>query len=145
MATILAAASQTPTAAKHPLTFKDMMALKRIGSPSLSPDGKWVLFTAMDVNLDENKRTNHIWVVPIGGGDARPLTSDPAGESGPRWSPDGKKFVFVSGKGGSQQVWVAEFNPSTGDINGNPTQITHISTEADGAIWSPDGKNIVFT
>ena len=146
LATILPAASQTaPSTTKHPFTFKDMMALKRIGAPSLSPDGKWVLFTAMDVNLDENKRTNHVWVVPIAGGDARPLTSDPAGESGARWAPDGKKFLFVSGKGGSQQVWVAEFNPATGDINGSPTQITHISTDADGAIWAPDGKNIVFT
>ncbi|HEU5413798.1 MAG TPA: S9 family peptidase [Candidatus Angelobacter sp.] len=146
LATILAAASQTaPSTAKHPFTFKDMMALKRIGAPSVSPDGKWVLFTAMDVNLDENKRINHIWVVPIAGGDAKPLTSDPAGESGARWSPDGKKFLFVSAKGGSQQVWVAEFNPATEDLNGSPTQITHISTEADGAMWSPDGKNIVFT
>ncbi|HET9183849.1 MAG TPA: S9 family peptidase [Candidatus Angelobacter sp.] len=139
-------AGQTvPSRAKHPFTFKDMMALKRIGSPSLSPDGKWVLFTAMDVNLDQNTRTNHIWVVPSSGGDARPLTSDPAGESGARWSPDGKKFLFVSARGGGQQVWVAEFNPSTGDINGNPKAVTHISTEADGAIWSPDGKHIVFT
>jgi len=146
LATILPAASQTaPSTTKHPFTFKDMMALKRIGAPSLSPDGKWVLFTAMDVNLDENKRTNHVWVVPIAGGDARPLTSDPAGESGARWAPDGKKFLFVSGKGGGEQVWVAEFNPATGDINGSPTQITHISTDADGAIWAPDGKNIVFT
>jgi dipeptidyl aminopeptidase/acylaminoacyl peptidase len=146
LATILAAASQTaPSTAKHPFTFKDMMALKRIGAPSVSPDGKWVLFTAMDVNLDENKRINHIWVVPIAGGDAKPLTSDPAGESGARWSPDGKKFLFVSAKGGSQQVWVAEFSPAAEDLNGSPTQITHISTEADGAMWSPDGKNIVFT
>ncbi|HKT49101.1 MAG TPA: S9 family peptidase [Candidatus Angelobacter sp.] len=146
LATVLAAVSQTaPSTAKHPFTFKDMMALKRIGSPSVSPDGKWVLFTAMDVNLDENKRTNHIWVVPIGGGDAKPLTSDPAAESGPRWSPDGKKFLFVSAKGGSQQVWVADFNPAIEDLNGSPIQITHISTDADGAIWSPDGKNIVFT
>ena len=146
LATILPAASQTaPSTTKHPFTFKDMMALKRIGAPSLSPDGKWVLFTAMDVNLDENKRTNHVWVVPIAGGDARPLTSDPAGESGARWAPDGKKFLFVSAKGGGQQVWVAEFNPATGDINGSPTQITHISTDVDGAIWAPDGKNIVFT
>lgn len=134
-----------PSHAKHPFTFKDMMALKRIGSPSLSPDGKWVLFTAMDVNLDQNTRINHIWVVPSSGGDARPLTSDPAGESGGRWSPDGKKFLFVSARGGSQQVWVADFNPATGDVNGSPKAVTHISTEADGAIWSPDGKNIVFT
>src|SRR5690242_19912005 len=84
----LLAAQTAPSAAKHPFTFKDMMELKRIGAPSLSPDGNWVLFTAMDINLAENKRTNHIWVVPTAGGDARPLASDPAGESGARWAPD---------------------------------------------------------
>jgi dipeptidyl aminopeptidase/acylaminoacyl peptidase len=141
----LRAAQTAPSAAKHPFTFKDMMDLKRIGAPSLSPDGKWVLFTAMDVNLAENKRTNHIWVVPSAGGDARPLASDPAGESGARWSPDGKKFLFVSPRGGNQQVWVANFNSATGDIDGDPKAVTSISTEADGAMWTPDGKNIVFT
>jgi dipeptidyl aminopeptidase/acylaminoacyl peptidase len=141
----LAAQLHVTPPSKHPFKFEDMMALKRIGSPALSPDGKWVLFTAMDVDLAENKRTNHIWVVPISGGDARPLTSDPAGESGAHWSPDGKKFLFVSPRGGSQQVWVQDFDSEHGDVNGNPRQITSISTEADGAIWSPDGKNIVFT
>ena len=138
--------AQTPALnAKRVFTFEDMMALKRIGAPSLSPDGKWVLFTAMDVNLKENKKTNHIWVVPLAGGDARQLTSDPAGEAGARWSPDGKKFLFISPHGGSQQIWLADFDSGTGTISGSPRAITNISTEADGAIWSPDGKNIVFT
>jgi len=128
----------------HAFRFEDMMALKRIGSPSLSPDGKWVLFTAMDVNLPENKKTNHIWVVSTSGGEARQLTGDPTGESGARWSPDGKKFLFISSHSGSQQVWVSDFDGSTGMMTGTPKAITHISTEADGAIWSPDGKNVVF-
>jgi dipeptidyl aminopeptidase/acylaminoacyl peptidase len=138
--------AQTPAAnAKRAFTFEDMMALKRIGAPALSPDGKWVLFTAMDVNLKENKKTNHIWVVPLAGGEARQLTSDPAGEAGAHWSPDGKKFLFISPRGGSQQIWVADFDSATSTVSGNPRAITNISTEADGAIWSPDGKNIVFT
>jgi len=129
---------------KHAFRFEDMMALKRIGAPSLSPDGKWVLFTAMDVSLPENKKTNHIWVVPTTGGEARQLTGDPTGESGARWSPDGKKFLFISSHSGSQQVWVADFDAGTGMMTGTPKAITNISSEADGAIWSPDGKNVVF-
>ncbi len=134
---------------KHPFTFEDMMALKRVGGPALSPDGKWVLFSAVDVNLNENKKTSHLWVVPLGavstaGGEARQLTADAAGESSPRWSPDGKQFLFTSGHGGSTQVWVADFDANTGSITGTPKAVTSISTEADGPIWSPDGKNIVF-
>ncbi len=51
--------------AKHPFTFEDMMKLKRVGEPVPSPDGKWVLFSAVDVDLAANKKTPHIWIVPL--------------------------------------------------------------------------------
>jgi hypothetical protein len=44
--------------AKHPFTFEDMMKLKRVGEPVPSPDGKWVLFAAVDVDLAANKKTS---------------------------------------------------------------------------------------
>jgi len=130
--------------AKRSFTFEDMMSLQRIGGPALSPNGKWVLFNATSVDLESNKRTPHVYVVALAGGPEAQLTDDPAGESGPRWSPDGNKFLFVSSRGGSSQVWAMDFNPETGAAT-SPKQITSISTEADGAVWSPDGKNIVFT
>src|SRR6202795_1775908 len=51
--------------AKHPFTFEDMMKLKRVGEPGPSPDGKWVLFAAVDVDLVANKKTSHVWIVPL--------------------------------------------------------------------------------
>ena len=59
---------------KHPFTFEDMMQLKRVGEPVVSPDGKWVGFSAVDVNLDENTKTPHLWIVPLGGGESKRLT-----------------------------------------------------------------------
>ncbi|MCU1332838.1 MAG: peptidase prolyl oligopeptidase active site region [Candidatus Angelobacter sp.] len=131
-------------AAKKPFTFEDMMALKRISSPAVSPDGKWVLFAAVDVDLKENKKTSHLWMVPVTGGIARQLPPTPAGESGGRWSPDGKSYLYTSAVDGGSQVWVGGVDPASGMPTGAPKKITSISTEADGAIWSPDGKNIVF-
>ena len=135
--------SAQPTA-KKPFTFQDMMALKRIGGPVVSPDGKWVLFAAVDVDLTENKRTSHLWVVPTAGGPARQIPGTPAGESGGRWSPNGKSYLYLSAAEGGSQVWIGGFDSASGTPNGAPKKITNISTEADGAIWSPDGKNIVF-
>ncbi len=132
-------------APKKPFTFEDMMLLKRIGGPTVSPDGKWVLFSAVEVDLRENKRTSHLWVVPIGGGTARQMPSTPAGETGGRWSPDGKSYLYISSEDGGSQVWIGGFDPESGMLGALPHKITNISTEADGAIWSPDGKNIVFT
>jgi dipeptidyl aminopeptidase/acylaminoacyl peptidase len=131
-------------AAKKPFTFEDMMSLKRVGGPVISPDGNWIMFAAVDVDLKENKRTSHLWVVPLAGGEARQLPSTPSGESGGRWSPDGKSYLFLTSLEGGSQVWVNAFNPASGMPGGVPRKVTSISTEADGAIWSPDGKNIVF-
>ena len=52
--------------AKHPFTFDDMMKLKRVGDPQVSPDGKWVIFSVVDVDLAANTKTPHIWIVPLG-------------------------------------------------------------------------------
>src|SRR5438067_11779787 len=52
---------------KRPFTFEDMMALKRVNEPVPSPDGRWVLFSVVDVSLQENTRKPHIWVAPLGG------------------------------------------------------------------------------
>ncbi len=131
-------------AQKRPFTFADMMSLKRIGEPVVSPDGKWVVFSAVEVNLDENSRKPHLWVIPTAGGDAHQFYTAGPGEDRPRWSPDGKRIAFISTRNGGSQIWAADFDPATASL-GEPKQLTNISTEADGQLWSPDGKYILFT
>jgi hypothetical protein len=63
---LLVAGPSARAQAKHPFTLEDMMALKRVGEPEPSPDGKWVLFTAVEVDLNANTKTPHVWVVPLG-------------------------------------------------------------------------------
>ena len=65
--------------AKHPFTFEDMMTLKRVAEPVPSPDGKWVLFAAVDVDLAADKKTSHIWVVPVAGGQSKEIITDQDG------------------------------------------------------------------
>jgi dipeptidyl aminopeptidase/acylaminoacyl peptidase len=130
---------------KRPFTFEDMMQLKRIGEPTVSPDGKWVGFSAVDVSLDGNTKTPHLWIVPIAGGEARRLTpATGAGEDRVRFSPDGKRVLFESSRDGGSQIWVQDFDTSTGTLTGEPRKVTTISTEASGGLWSPDGNSILF-
>jgi len=129
--------------AKRPFTFEDMMKLKRVGEPVPSPDGKWVLFAAVDVDLAANKKTSHIWIVPLSGGQERVLIPDQDGDR-PRWAPDGKRFAFLSNREGGSQVWIAEFDGTAGTVTA-VRKLTSIATEAGGELWSPDGKHILFT
>jgi len=159
-----------------------MMALKRVEEPQPSPDGKWVLFAAVDVDLKANTKTPHVWVVPLNQdsgshisqnrGDVGHPTSD-SSRSGvshvspglrdmgtsagskekeiisdqdadrPRWAPDGKRFAFVSSNENGSQIWIADFDGTTGTVTAKH-RLTDMPTEADGELWSPDGKNILF-
>ena len=138
------APSTATTGAKRPFTFEDMMKLKRVGAPVPSPDGKWVVFDVVDVDLEANTKISHLWIVPAAGGDARRLNQTPNHEERPRFSPDGKRLIWTSKATDPTQIWMSNFTPESGGLDGQPHQVTNISTGADGAIWSPDGKNIVF-
>lgn len=130
---------------KRPFTFEDMMKLKRIGDFTVSPDSKWVTFTAVDVSLAENKRTPHLWIVPVAGGESRRLTPENGlGEDRLRFSPDGKHALYTLSQDGASQIWVQNFDTAQGALVGAPHKVTSISMEADGGLWSPNGKWILF-
>jgi dipeptidyl aminopeptidase/acylaminoacyl peptidase len=135
--------AQMPTQ-KHPFTFEDMMKLKRVGAPVPSPDGKWVVFDCVDVDLEANTRISHLWIVPANGGESRRLNPTPNHEERPRFSPNGKRLIWTSKATDPTQIWMCDFDSGNGVLAGKPHQVTEISTGADGGIWSPDGKNIVF-
>ena len=78
-----------------------MMKLKRLADPQLSPDGKWVAYQATDVALDAGTRNTDIWIAPSDGTVApRRLTDHAAADTRPRWSPDGRSIAFVSARDG---------------------------------------------
>jgi dipeptidyl aminopeptidase/acylaminoacyl peptidase len=127
---------------KHPFSFQELMSLKRVAEPVISPDGNWVLFSAVDVSLEANTKTPHVWAVRTAGGQEREIITAQDADR-PRWAPDGKRFLFLSTKEGGSQIWIADFDSSSGSVTGTH-KLTSTATEADGPVWSPDGKNILF-
>ncbi len=129
--------------AKHPFTFEDMMKLKRVGDPQVSPDGKWVIFSVVDVDLEANTKTPHIWIVPTAGG------QEQRNHRRSRWRSSalgaGRKALRVSL---DERRRIAGLDRRVRWRGGNVTgmyKFTSIATEASGELWSPDGKNILFT
>jgi dipeptidyl aminopeptidase/acylaminoacyl peptidase len=139
LALVLAPAPAVWAQAPPAFTVEELLKLKRLSDPQLSPDGMRIAFVVTDVSLDQNTRNNDIWVVPAAGGAAAKLVATEKSEDRPRWSPDGRQLAFVSNRDGSSQIWII---PASG---GEARKLTAIATEASGITWSPDGKWIAFT
>ena len=125
-------------AAKHPLTFDDMIKMHRVNEPSISPDGKWVAYAVATPDMDANRNASNIWLVSTSGGEPVQLTQS-GRDLSPVWSPDGKTIAFLSSRGGDSQVYLLSLE------GGEAQRVTKLSTGADLVKWSPDGKTIAFT
>ena len=117
-----------------PFTIEELLVVRRVGDPQLSPDGRQVAFTITDTDKAASRRTTQIYLVPASGGEVRQLTKEAQSSASPRWSPDGTRLAFTRGG----QIMVMDV------AAGAVRQVTNISTEADGPVWSPDGKWIAF-
>ena len=99
-------------------------------SLDVSPDGRTIVFDLL----------GDLYTMPIAGGKATQLTSGLAFDAQPRFSPDGKKVVFVSDRSGGDNVWIMSLDAK------DTTQLTqgngnlYVSPE-----WTPDGKYVVVS
>ena len=127
---------------KVPMSIVDLINVSSIGSPRLSPDGNFILYTLSEANWDENKRISHIWRVDKDGKNKLQMTQGENGESSPSWSPDGDSFAFISKRGSDDEEKNQIYLIS--NHGGEATKLTNHHTSVSNIQWSPDGKNIYF-
>lgn len=139
------AAQEKPAApAKRNIEIDDMFRLKNVGSPQVSPDGKWVAYTVSSTNLREERGETQVWMAPTDGGEPLPMTAKGSSASSPRFSPDGKYLSFLASRKGDSsddpvtQVWLLDRR------GGEAQQLTEVMQGVSGYEWSPDGKRLVL-
>ena len=155
----LAQTSASPAA--RPITFLDRQYQRDIGSPTPSPDGKWLLYTLSTPDWNQARRQTDIYLVSVKDGLASTkqmtFTKD-KNETSPRWSRDGKFFVFLSnrdapagGAGGATGGGVGSGNPASQNQiyimrpdGGEARKITDAKEGVSTLAFSKDGKWLVY-
>src|SRR5215831_12768646 len=129
---------------KKLLTAMDVMRIKTVGSPRISPDGGRVAYTVGEVKMEKDKEwktATQVWVVPTSGGNARQFTRGEKSATAPEWSPDGTMIAFLSDreKDGERQVWMMNAD------GGEGWSVTAHKGGVGGFHFSPDGKHLLLT
>jgi dipeptidyl aminopeptidase/acylaminoacyl peptidase len=119
---------------KQPLTIGDLLKVRRVGDPQLSPDGRWIAYQVSVPDVEANRSRTQLYLVSMDGGQPKQLTSGTSSASTPRWAPDGKWIIYVLG----DQIHAIEVATS------QDRQITNLSTGASDPIVSLDGRWIAF-
>jgi dipeptidyl aminopeptidase/acylaminoacyl peptidase len=122
----------------RPFTINDLLKVRRVADPQISPDGRWVAYVITDMDKTANRGLTQIYLISTEGGEPRQLTKGERSSTSPRWSPDGKRLAFISSQEGGPQIWTMDV------ASGEMKKITSISTGAGDPVWSPDGRYLAF-
>jgi dipeptidyl aminopeptidase/acylaminoacyl peptidase len=132
----------TAQQARRPITHEDVHLAKRLGNPTLSPDGRWAVFTVTEPGYREEDASTDLWIVPTdGSGEPRRLTGTRGGEGGATWSPDGRQLAFTARREGDEVAQVYLLDLAQG---GEAQRVTTLSTGASSPQWRPDGRALLF-
>ncbi len=143
LAVLMIAGPCMAQAAENPRAFspRDLNSLARVSDPQVSPDGKRAVYVQRDADLEANRGRTDLWLVDLGGTDARPrrITQHSANDSLPRWSNDSENIYFLSTRTGSAQVWRLPLN------GGEAVQITDYPLDVETFRLSPKGEFIAVS
>lgn len=145
----LAAALFAPTpvlAGTQPWTMDDILAMKVVSDPRVSPDGRWIAYVVEELKPDVSGYQTDLWLASVATGETRRLTASPGNDDSPRWSPDGASIAFLSdrprpgsaGPAGARQVWLI---PTGG---GEASVLTDAAGGAAAHQWSANGAFVAF-
>ena len=120
----------------------DLLALKSVSGPQISPDGEWIAYVVDSVDVEADDSSSQIYMVSIDGNEVIQLTADSYSAGSPKWSPDNRYLGFIAAKGedaeAKSQVWILDRR------GGDSRQYTHVDQGVKDFSWSPDGQKMLL-
>ena len=123
---------------KRRITIEDVLKIKYVEDPRISPDGKWIAYVVMSANPMEKRYDRDIYIVASDGSRTIRLTRNGKNTS-PRWSPASSQLAFVSTRNDKPQIYVLPVAHA-----GEARVLTSHENGAHSPAWSPDGKHIAY-
>ncbi|MFA9557136.1 prolyl oligopeptidase family serine peptidase [Evansella sp. AB-rgal1] len=122
------------------LTLEDLKKIHVVNEPQLSPDGATIAYVRQFIN-EKDEYTSHLFVQSAVEKQAKQWTFGKGRVSSPRFSPDGKRLVYVTAKGekAKPQLYLLSLD------GGEAKPLTELENGAGHPIWSPDSSRILFS
>ncbi len=131
---------------KRNIEVRDLMRLRMVSDPQISPDASRVAFVHTTIDFDEDEYVHDIYIVDVKTGRMGQFTSGRGKDKHPRWSPDGRKLLFTStppSEEGEEKKKKAQLYVIPLD-GGEARRLTDIEGGVESPRWSPDGRRILF-
>ena len=121
------------------LSVEDLWSIKRVGAPTLAPDGSSACAAVSAYDMDNNEGRTELWLFATDGAKARRLTAGDK-DSEPCWSPDGKWIAFAAKRKDDEEPQVYLIAPDGGEAR----RLVSVAGGASGLRWFADSKRIAF-
>ena len=124
---------------KPTFSYLDVFELEYASDPQISPDGNFVVYRRMGMDIMNDKAIGNLWLINIKEKTQTKLTSRETAEFSPRWSPKGNRIAFISTTKQGAEVYIHWLK------TGKTARLSQLNGSPNSLAWSPNGLQLAFS